>query len=50
MIFYSQKGGNDMSVLAVVEAQVKSDHVSDMKAFMAEILPDTRVYDGCFNL
>ena len=36
-----------MSVLVLNEAQVKPDVVSDMKSFMAEILPDTRAYDGC---
>ena len=36
-----------MSVLVLVEAQVKPEDISDMKSYMAEILPDTRAYDGC---
>ncbi len=36
-----------MSVLVLLEAQVKSEAVDDMKSFLAEILPDTRAYDGC---
>jgi quinol monooxygenase YgiN len=36
-----------MSVLVLVEAPVKSEDVSNMKSYMAEILPDTRAYDGC---
>jgi len=35
-----------MSVLVLVEAQVKFEDVSDMKSYLAEILPDTRAYDG----
>ena len=36
-----------MSVLALLEAPVKSEDISNMKSYMAEILPDTRAYDGC---
>ena len=36
-----------MSILVLLEAQVKSEDVSDMKSYLAEILPDTRAYDGC---
>jgi quinol monooxygenase YgiN len=36
-----------MSVLVLLEAQVKSEDISDMKSYLAEILPDTRAYDGC---
>ncbi len=36
-----------MSVMVLLEAPVKSEDVSNMKSFMAEILPDTRAYDGC---
>ena len=35
-----------MNVLVVLEAQVQPEKVSDMKAFLAKILPDTRTYDG----
>jgi quinol monooxygenase YgiN len=41
------KGGNYMSVLVLFEAQVKPEVIPDMKSYMAEILPDTRAYDGC---
>ena len=36
-----------MSVLVLVEAQVKPEDISEMKSYMTEILPDTRAYDGC---
>ncbi len=36
-----------MSVMVLLEAPVKSDEVSTMKVYMAEILPGTRDYDGC---
>jgi quinol monooxygenase YgiN len=36
-----------MSVLVLVEGPVKSEDISYMKSYMAEILPDTRAYDGC---
>ena len=36
-----------MSVLVLLEAPVKSEDISNMKSYMAEILPDTRAYDGC---
>ena len=36
-----------MSVLVMLEIQVKPEHVSNMKSFLAEVLPDTRAYDGC---
>ena len=36
-----------MSVLVVAEVQVKPEHVSEMKSLLAELLPDTRAYDGC---
>ena len=36
-----------MSVLVLVEAPVKSEEVSNMKSYMAEIFSDTRAYDGC---
>jgi quinol monooxygenase YgiN len=43
----SKEGGNYMSVLVLVEAPVKSEDVSNMKSYMAEILPGSRAYDGC---
>ncbi|MGA7144946.1 MAG: antibiotic biosynthesis monooxygenase family protein [Desulfobacterales bacterium] len=36
-----------MSVLVLVEGPVKPEDIPKMKSYMAEILPDTRVYDGC---
>ena len=36
-----------MSVLVLLEVQVKPEDISHMKSFLAEILPDTRTYDGC---
>jgi quinol monooxygenase YgiN len=36
-----------MSVLVLFELQVKPENISDIKLYMAEILPDTRAYDGC---
>ena len=36
-----------MSVMVLLEAPVKSEDVSNIKSYMAKILPDTRVYDGC---
>lgn len=36
-----------MSVLVLLEASVKPEDVARMKAFLGEILPDTRAYDGC---
>ena len=36
-----------MSVLVLFEAQVKAEDVSNMKSYLAEILPDTGAYDGC---
>ncbi len=36
-----------MSVLVLFELQVKPENITDIKSYMAEILPDTRAYDGC---
>jgi len=36
-----------MSELVLVEFKVKPESVSGMKSYLAEILPDTRVYEGC---
>ncbi len=36
-----------MSILVLLEGQVKSDKISDMKSSLAQIFPDTRSYDGC---
>lgn len=39
-----------MSVLVIVELQVKSECFSDLIDYLEYILPDTRVYEGCHEL
>lgn len=39
-----------MSVLVLVEGPVKPDELSNMKSYLAEILPDTRSYEGCESI
>lgn len=36
-----------MSVLVLLEVQVKLEDISNFKSYMAEIIPDTRTFDGC---
>ncbi len=36
-----------MSIRVLLEASVKSDDVSNMKSYLAEIFPGTRSYPGC---
>jgi quinol monooxygenase YgiN len=36
-----------MSVMVILEAPVKSDEVSNMKSYLAKILPESRAYEGC---
>jgi len=36
-----------MSVLVLLEVQVKLEDISNVKSYMAKIIPDTRAYDGC---
>jgi quinol monooxygenase YgiN len=36
-----------MSVIVLVELQVKPDAVNQMKSLLKEVLPDTRAYKGC---
>lgn len=36
-----------MSILVLIEAKVKFEDISNLKSYMAEIIPDTREYDGC---
>jgi quinol monooxygenase YgiN len=36
-----------MSVMVLLEAPVKPEEISNMKSYLAEIFPDTRVYEGC---
>ena len=39
-----------MSVLVLLEVQVKPEAIVDMKSYLAEILPETRAYDGCLGI
>jgi len=39
-----------MSVIVLLEAQVKPEAVDEVKATLKEILPDTRAYDGCQSI
>jgi quinol monooxygenase YgiN len=39
-----------MSVMVLLEAPVKTKEISNMKSYLREIFPDTRVYDGCRGL
>jgi quinol monooxygenase YgiN len=36
-----------MSVMVLLEAPVKSEEISKMKSYLAEILPSSREYGGC---
>ena len=36
-----------MSIMVLLEGQVLSDKIADMKSSLAQLLPDTRSYDGC---
>ena len=36
-----------MGVLVLLEVKVKPEEISNMKSYMAEIIPDTRTYKGC---
>ena len=36
-----------MSILVLLEGQVKSDKIAALKSYMAQIMPGTRSYDGC---
>lgn len=36
-----------MSVLVLLEAPVKPENVSNIKSYLAELLPDSRAYEGC---
>jgi quinol monooxygenase YgiN len=39
-----------MSVVVLLELQVKPEEVDNIKAYLKEILPDTRSYEGCQEL
>jgi quinol monooxygenase YgiN len=36
-----------MSVLVLIDFLVKPEKISDVKALLAQALPDTRAYEGC---
>lgn len=36
-----------MSVLVLLEVQVKPEDISNFKSYMAEIIPDTHTHDCC---
>ena len=36
-----------MSVLVMREGQIQSDKIADMKSYLAQIVPETRSYNGC---
>ncbi|HET6348815.1 MAG TPA: antibiotic biosynthesis monooxygenase [Candidatus Krumholzibacteria bacterium] len=36
-----------MSVMVLLEAPVKSEEVSNIKSYLAKLLPESRAYDGC---
>jgi len=38
---------NTMSVVVLLEIQVKPEAVNEVKALLKQILPDTRAYAGC---
>lgn len=39
-----------MSTILIVDAKLKSDKISEAVNFFAEIVPDTRNYDGCLGI
>ena len=39
-----------MSVVVLLEVQVKPEEVDNIKAYFKEILPDTRAYEGCQSI
>jgi quinol monooxygenase YgiN len=38
---------NSMSTIVLLEIQVKPEAVDEMKAFLKQVLPETRAYDWC---
>ena len=36
-----------MSVMVLLEAPVRPEEINNMKTYLTEILPDSRVYEGC---
>jgi len=40
------QGGRNMSTMVLLEGHIKSDKIADMTSSVAQLLPDTRIYDG----
>ena len=36
-----------MSITVILEAPVKTEEISNMKTYLAKILPESRTYEGC---
>lgn len=36
-----------MSIMVLVQAKINPEFTHEMKSYLAQILPDTRAYDGC---
>lgn len=39
-----------MSIVVLIELQVKPEAMNEVNAVLRELLPDTRAYDGCLGL
>ena len=39
-----------MSILLIAEVNIKPDKVEELQNYMAEILPDTRSFEGCNSI
>ena len=39
-----------MSTMVLADLQVKPENITEMKSLMAEIITDTRVFEGCQNI
>ena len=36
-----------MSVMVIVQASINPKHTAEMKSYLAQILPDSRAFEGC---
>jgi len=41
------QGEMNMSIMVLLEGQVQSDKIAEMKSTLAQVFPETRSYDGC---
>jgi quinol monooxygenase YgiN len=39
-----------MSVMVLLEAPVRPEEIANMRAYLAEIFPETRTYEGCQSI